>query len=29
MGGDMGMKLINREDDAITIYDAMCSIEFG
>ena len=31
MGGDMGVegKLISREDDAITIYDAMCSIEFG
>ena len=31
MGGDMGIegKLINREGDAITIYDAMCSIEFG
>ncbi len=31
MGGDMGIegKLISREDDTITIYDAMCSIEFG
>ena len=31
MGGDMGVegKLISREDDTITIYDAMCSIEFG
>ena len=31
MGGGMGVegKLISREDDTITIYDAMCSIEFG
>ena len=31
MGGDMGIegKLINKEGNSITIYNAMCSIEFG